>query len=503
MNRMVLLPAFVLLAIATGLSAAYAKAIVIALPITVTLHDPIDLQYLEEWEIYAGIYDTLVQYDVNEGFRGILAERWSFDRKHNTLIFKIRPGARFSDGLPLTAEDVAFSLRRIIFFDHHRSRSLTRCLVGKKPVLQSPLLAFPGIRVLDPVTLVIGPIHCGESLLNDLANADYGVISKRTLGDDFRVTAKDISSGLFIPEARAGVLSLRPNLLNWRWHAASVRIDPPSLSVVRFDRNAFLQNRIEPDLFRTSDPDVYEHAKSKGYQTRISLPIMTWYLSPVAGNIMGPRAVHEVLDRLNSTLDRGRIPYLAYNVLERPAKEFFPPEFNCHGQSPASLTGKANALPPKSSYRIEIVDHPSREGTRLALDLITTLRLAGYEVNDLLSSEKAKKAPAAHTIRLALRRQFLGDSLSNVFNMLFRVLKAIPDPENRMISKLSRLEELDQIGQQQILPSVCREFAQSEQVPIAHRSYAFIAKSPELLNAFSKVTGNLVLEEFPGMVRVR
>lgn len=42
-------------------------------------------------------------------WQGLLAESWEFDEAGEVLTFRLRPGLRFSDGEPLTAEDVQFT----------------------------------------------------------------------------------------------------------------------------------------------------------------------------------------------------------------------------------------------------------------------------------------------------------------------------------------------------------------------------------------------------------
>jgi len=49
-------------------------------------------------------------------WEGLLARDWSVSDDGLTFVFKLRDGLTFSDGAPLTAEDVAFTFRFIISF---------------------------------------------------------------------------------------------------------------------------------------------------------------------------------------------------------------------------------------------------------------------------------------------------------------------------------------------------------------------------------------------------
>jgi microcin C transport system substrate-binding protein len=56
-----------------------------------------------------GVNGTSAPADVYGEYYGLLAERMEYDEGKNWVIFYMRPEARFSDGTPLTAHDIAFS----------------------------------------------------------------------------------------------------------------------------------------------------------------------------------------------------------------------------------------------------------------------------------------------------------------------------------------------------------------------------------------------------------
>lgn len=55
------------------------------------------------------IFDTLIWKD-QDGFIPALADSWSFDSEKMSFTFELNPGAKWHDGQPLTAEDVAFTI---------------------------------------------------------------------------------------------------------------------------------------------------------------------------------------------------------------------------------------------------------------------------------------------------------------------------------------------------------------------------------------------------------
>ena len=78
--------------------------------------DPAEVFEFSAAEIQAQIYDRLVTYppdDVSK-LEGLVAESWSVSDDGKQVTFKIRPGITFHSGNPLTAQDVAYSLQRVV-----------------------------------------------------------------------------------------------------------------------------------------------------------------------------------------------------------------------------------------------------------------------------------------------------------------------------------------------------------------------------------------------------
>lgn len=68
------------------------------------------------WELATGynMYDSLVWPDAKSGVKPWVAESWTVSDDGKTWTFKIRDGLTFHDGAPLTADDVAFSMQRLL-----------------------------------------------------------------------------------------------------------------------------------------------------------------------------------------------------------------------------------------------------------------------------------------------------------------------------------------------------------------------------------------------------
>lgn len=75
--------------------------------------DPQKVESDVEFNIISDFFEGLVSVDNDGKIRPRLAERW--DNERNTRwVFHLRPGLSWSNGDPITAEDVVFSWRRLV-----------------------------------------------------------------------------------------------------------------------------------------------------------------------------------------------------------------------------------------------------------------------------------------------------------------------------------------------------------------------------------------------------
>ena len=81
--------------------------------------DPAEVFEFSGGEVIAQIYDRIMTYEAEDTEKLVpgVAESYSVSDDGKTITLKIRPGQKFHSGNPLTAEDVAFSLQRVIKLD--------------------------------------------------------------------------------------------------------------------------------------------------------------------------------------------------------------------------------------------------------------------------------------------------------------------------------------------------------------------------------------------------
>lgn len=66
------------------------------------------------FQVFTNIYDTLIAYDMDLGYEGILAESWDISEDGLEYTFTLRDGITFHDGTELNAEAVKFNFDRLM-----------------------------------------------------------------------------------------------------------------------------------------------------------------------------------------------------------------------------------------------------------------------------------------------------------------------------------------------------------------------------------------------------
>ncbi len=112
--------------------------------------DPAELFEFTGAEIAANIYDRLLFYDNDdvEKIIGGVADEWRVSRDGKTFRFHIHPGMTFQSGNPVTAEDAAYSLRRVVWLN--KAPAFILAQLGF-----TPENAAATIFAADPETLVM------------------------------------------------------------------------------------------------------------------------------------------------------------------------------------------------------------------------------------------------------------------------------------------------------------------------------------------------------------
>jgi ABC-type transport system substrate-binding protein len=164
LTALVSLPAF-------GSERIYKKS-VYSLPLT---FDPVKMNDTSSLLVSNLLFDGLVKFSPTLEIEGALAKSWTVSNDGKKIVFKLREGIEFHDGRIITAEDVAFSLKRNL-----SPESVTRkyfdCILGWSDDGFDD--AKGGIRATANDTIELNLRYPYPNFLNVLAGASAKVISK-------------------------------------------------------------------------------------------------------------------------------------------------------------------------------------------------------------------------------------------------------------------------------------------------------------------------------------
>ena len=171
--------------------------------------DPGEAFEISTAEVTGNTYSLLVRLDLDDTtkVKGDLADSWTVSDDGLTYTFKLKPDLKFASGNPVTADDVVFSVERLIKMD-------------KSPAFLFGQFGLTGdnvaekVKAIDPLTvsLTVDKPYATSFVLNVLTSTAgavlYGALASRAEGD-------------------AGAPAVRPRPLTaflWGWATALVAL---------------------------------------------------------------------------------------------------------------------------------------------------------------------------------------------------------------------------------------------------------------------------------------
>jgi len=157
----------------TVATAASAEDVVrIGSPYKTTTLDPMRSAAAGPIETFGQLYSRLLRRDRDGNLHPGLAESWTVSEDDTVITLRLRE-AKFSDGTPITAEDVVFSLLRV--------------RDDEESAYPAPLQQLAEARALDARTVELTLEHPFAPFLGNLEAFNAGIVSKRDVearGDD-------------------------------------------------------------------------------------------------------------------------------------------------------------------------------------------------------------------------------------------------------------------------------------------------------------------------------
>ncbi len=139
--------------------------------------DPAEAFEFSGTDLNNNTYDTLVELDPTKPGELVpgLAESWSLAEDGVSYTFKMKSGVTFSSGNPVTAEDAALSLRRVVMLDKSPAFILTQFGLSKENIEQT--VTFDG----DTVTIKTDKPYAPSFVYNCLTAGVANIVDMKTV----------------------------------------------------------------------------------------------------------------------------------------------------------------------------------------------------------------------------------------------------------------------------------------------------------------------------------
>lgn len=151
--------------------------------------DPAQLTDSNSAAVARQIHATLVEFDPDGNLRPALAQSWEVSDDGTTYTFHLVKGAKFHNGREIKADDVVYSLTRLVDPAVKSPRAdLLFPVVGAKEYFEGKSTTKPAVKALDDYTVEIGLKEPYAPFIDRLAMLNCAIIPREEverLGDQF------------------------------------------------------------------------------------------------------------------------------------------------------------------------------------------------------------------------------------------------------------------------------------------------------------------------------
>jgi peptide/nickel transport system substrate-binding protein len=186
----------------------------IAQPAEATTMDPGRSTQVLTVNYFYNLYDALTRWDAALKLQPGLATSWK-QLTETTWEFTLRPGVKFHDGAPLTAEDV--------------KATLERNLVAGKTVVQPGFATIESVQIVNPTTVSIATKKPDPLLLLRLAQMGAQILPARLTTDEWvkELARRPVGTGAyrFVEWVKDERLVMEANRDWWGWEGKSPGIE--------------------------------------------------------------------------------------------------------------------------------------------------------------------------------------------------------------------------------------------------------------------------------------
>ncbi|MBY8875623.1 ABC transporter substrate-binding protein [Micromonospora sp. PLK6-60] len=326
--------------------------------------DPHKTSAYYSFQVLENVYDTLVEPDENLEMKPALATEWKTSDDQLTWTFTLREGVKFSDGSPLTSQDVKYSFDRI---------------VGEKLNNAYRFASVKSVAAPDPKTVVVTLSAPTPNLLANLGGFKGVAIVQKANIESGAVKTKPVGSGPFAVSAYTSGDSVKL-VRNDNYWGDKPKLDGVTFTFVK-DPTVALQNLRGGEVQWTDNlpPQQVPSLKDGGDLEVQTTPSSDyWYL----------------------TLNQARKPYSDVNVRRAVAFALDPAAITKAAKFGLATTNQT-AIPKGSAWYYEYA--PYRHDPAQAKQLLGQAGVTGLTMELMVTSEYPETVSAAQVIAAQLK----------------------------------------------------------------------------------------------------
>lgn len=471
------------------------KELLVPLKTELTFKDPVDLDLLEEWDVFRAVHDKLFITESGDGStNGSLAKGWVYSGATKSLTITLKEGLQFSDGRSLNIDDVIFSIKRKMHLTYDSNPNLPKCLgVTSAFAKFLPAADISTLKLLNPHALQFSLGECDQGILEELAGTNFAIVDKNATDSLLKLKSNASVSGPFTAKQDGRDFILTPNPRNWRY--AKLKSEPAyRIRFIPLKEWAEKVKSASPfpqaSFLRTDDIELVNKLQKQGYKLRYSLPSTSIFLTLVPEN-PGNTSILETqtISYINHTINRTALISRLKSNLYLPSDALFTKDMNCN---PEVNESKLPAVRQRPNSTIVLTSNGDSPVGGLTQEVASDLRQLGFEVEVMKSSEALTRIKKPKQVAVQLRGQHLSLRPLEVMNLMVGQLKAVPDPAGEVARKIH--ESLGKTNKIAAAKEVYQFFHQRNFIPLAHRRNAYLASDEKYLDIYSTSSGNMFLE---------
>ena len=131
------------------------------------------------------VFEGLIERSFEGEYVGNVAESWEISEDGKSITFKMKQDRVFSDGQPMTAQDVVFTYTVLADPSYTgRYSSTVKDMVGYDEYYAGETTEFKGVEAIDDYTV---KFNFKEALRVNFANCGFAIVPKHYYGKDFAV----------------------------------------------------------------------------------------------------------------------------------------------------------------------------------------------------------------------------------------------------------------------------------------------------------------------------